>query len=56
MDKPTKPAADQVHKYREDGEEAIKRIGKVVPIDAGLGKESPEGQANVPHAERPGKK
>ena len=40
MEHATKKAADKVNRHREDGEEAIKRTGKVVPIDAGKGSES----------------
>lgn len=35
MEKTTKQAAERVNNHREDGEESIKRTGKVVPIDAG---------------------
>lgn len=35
MEPNSKKAADRVIKHREDGEEAIKRSSKVVPIDAG---------------------
>ena len=52
MDETTKNAALRVHNHREDGEEAIKRSSKVVPIDAGQGNESPEGNTNT---SRPGK-
>jgi hypothetical protein len=47
MDETTKKAAKRAQKHREDGEEAIKQTGKVVPIDAGRGSESPEGNANT---------
>jgi len=40
MEPTTKKAADRVHQHREDGEEAIKRTGKVVPIDSGKDRES----------------
>lgn len=40
MEPTTKKAADKVNKHREDGEEAIKRTGKVVPIDSGKDRES----------------
>jgi hypothetical protein len=48
MDETTKDAAQKVHNHREDGEEAVKRTSKVVPIDAGEGSESPEGNTNTP--------
>lgn len=35
MEKTTKRAADRVNNHREDGEEAVRRTGKVVPIDSG---------------------
>lgn len=40
MEPTTKKAADRVNQHREDGEEAIKRAGEVVPIDAGRNRES----------------
>jgi hypothetical protein len=40
MEKSTKRAVDRVNNHREDGEEAIKRTSKVVPIDAGRNGES----------------
>ena len=40
MEPTTKKAAERVNKHREDGEEAIKRSNKVVPIDAGRDNES----------------
>ncbi|HEX3821791.1 MAG TPA: hypothetical protein VHW45_15765 [Candidatus Sulfotelmatobacter sp.] len=47
MDKTTKKAAVRAQKHREDGEEAIKQTSKVIPIDAGQGNESPEGNTNT---------
>ena len=40
MERTTKKAADAVNRHREDGEEAIKRTSKVVPMDAGRNSES----------------
>lgn len=40
MEHTTKKAADRVNNHREDGEEAIKRTSKVVPIDSGKDNES----------------
>jgi hypothetical protein len=51
MDQTTKNAAVKVNKYREDGEEAIKRTSKVVPMDSGRGNKSADGDANT---SRPG--
>ena len=40
MEHTAKSAADQVNRHREDGEEAIKRTSKVVPIHSGENHES----------------
>ena len=39
MEQTTKKASDRVNQHREDGEEAMKRTGKVVPIDSGKNRE-----------------
>jgi len=46
----TKKAVDRVNNHREDGEEAIKRTNKVVPLDPGKDNESvqPAADFNAP--------
>ncbi len=53
MAKATDDAANKVHSHREDGEEAIKKISKVVPIDGGAKEQSVENISPDPNRSGP---